>query len=76
MKRVAGNSPRHRSRFALFALLALVAVSGTGALRYYLRTDDATESARIMRLAETVGPHRVAQARLTGGFAYVKLQTD
>ena len=76
MKRVAGHSPRHRSRFALFALLALVALSGTGALRYYLRTDDATESTRIMRLAKTVGPHRLAQARLTGGFAYVKCQTD
>jgi CHAT domain-containing protein len=69
MTHAAGGLPEHRSRLALLALVAVVAISATGALRYYLRPPG-NEGERLTKLAKIVGPHRLAAARLTGGFAY------
>lgn len=67
--------PKRRSRLALFGLVAIVAISVTGALRYYLRSPS-NESERLAKLAKIVGPHRLARARLTGGFAYAPCKND
>jgi CHAT domain-containing protein len=62
-------------RHSLLALLALVAIVATGALRYYLRPPS-NETERLAKFAKIVGPHRLAAARLTGGFAYAPCKND
>jgi CHAT domain-containing protein len=76
MARAVSGLQRHRSRVVLLSLIALLAVSATGALRYYLRMPDSVDSGRRAKLAKIVGNHRLTRARLSGGFAYVKCQTD
>src|SRR4051794_6666237 len=71
----AGLLLKHRSRLTLLALLAVVAISATGSLRYYLRPPG-SESERLAKLAKIVGPHRLALARLTGGFTYAPCKSD
>jgi CHAT domain-containing protein len=76
MARAASGFPRHRSRVALLALIALLAVSATGALRYYLRTPGSVDAGRRAKLAKIVGNHRLTRARLSGGYAFAKCQAD
>ena len=76
MNATTWTSGRHRSRFLLIALVAALAISVSGALRYYLRSADALASGSLGRLAKIVGPHRLTRARLTGGFAYAQCQGD
>ena len=76
MRTIVDHAARHRSRFLLIALVAVLAISVSGALRHYLRSADALESGSLGRLAKIVGPHRLTRARLTGGFAYAKCQID
>lgn len=75
MAHSAGVLPKHRSRLAPLALVAIVAISATEALRYYLRPRS-NESETLAKLAKIVGPHRLARARLTGGFAYAPCKND
>jgi len=67
---------QHRSRFLLIALVALLAISAMGGVRYYLRAADAAENGNVGRLAKIVGRHRLTRARLTGGFAYAPCHSD
>ena len=76
MRTIVDQAARHRSRFLLIALVAALAISVSGALRYYLRSADAAESGSIGRLAKIVGSHRLTRARLTGGFAHAQCQGD
>src|SRR6476469_5546004 len=75
MNHAAGELPKHRSRFLLIALIAVLAITVSGGLRYYLRSD-AAESGSVGRLAKIVGSHRLTRARLTGGFAYAQCASD
>ncbi len=61
MAHSAGVLPNHRSRLAPLALVAIVAISATEALRYYLRPRG-DESETLAKLARIVGPHRLARA--------------
>src|SRR5215208_6750257 len=76
MDHAAGESSKRRSRFALTAVIALVAITAAAALRYYLPTAEAAESGNRAKLAKIVGAHRLARARLAGGFAYAPCQVN
>ncbi|HEY9226390.1 MAG TPA: hypothetical protein VIP11_07090, partial [Gemmatimonadaceae bacterium] len=72
----AGASSRHGSRILAITLLVVLGIGATMGFRYYLRPGDQTDNESLGRLARIVGPHRIARARLTGGFAYATCQTD
>lgn len=65
----------HRMRVRLIALAVIAAIGGVVVFRY-LSPDTSGDSGRLARLARNVGTHRLARARLTGGFAYAACKSD
>jgi CHAT domain-containing protein len=64
---------QHRFRVWLIALFAVLAVGVTAAFHHYRRT---ASDARLAKLADIVGAHRLTRARLSSGFAFAPCQVD
>src|SRR5262245_50359419 len=64
-----------RIQLRLIALAVTLAIVAVVIFRYF--TPDASSgSTQLAKLAQLVGPHRLARARLTGGFAYAPCASD
>jgi CHAT domain-containing protein len=64
---------QHSSRFRLIALVAVLAIGATAAFHHYRQT---ANDARLAKLADIVGTHRLTRARLSSGFAFAPCQVD
>ena len=76
MNRGMRGLARYRSRVWLIAVVIMTAIVATLGVRSYLWPADRAESGNLGRFAKIVGAHRLARARLTGGFPYAKCQSD
>jgi CHAT domain-containing protein len=68
--------PERRSLLRLLALFVALAAGATLAFANCERVATAAESGNVAKLASIVGEHRLTRARLSGGFAYTRCQSD
>jgi len=67
--------PSHGSPAKFIAVVLVVAIAAIAGVRFYAGATEAPK-ASAARLARIVGPHRLARARVSGGFAYAKCAAD
>jgi CHAT domain-containing protein len=65
----------HRARVPLIATAVKLAIVAVASFRFLLSAS-AEKKGKLGELAALVGEHRLARARLTGGFAYAACQVD